>query len=228
MINMGIQSIPNYRNDKYQLEKEMTVTISDFSFFNNKEGIGELEEKYSEKAEKLNTNNEIGINKDRGSILENISHYRMWARPYAPEENKLLGQDIVTTSSLAQTDVSISVLTKLSLIGDCSGTNERVELTKEGFEKHGVAGPISDEKMIEYSENIKKWLVSGVNPGKELTEDDLYNIAIDGKLDDLSTLSEENLALKSITEQSTKCYEAMSKMIDEIVEDKDKKTECIG
>ncbi len=227
MINIGIHERPNYRNDKFQMEKEMTVTLSDFNFFNNKKAIGELEEKYSDKVENLSSDNEIGVNKDRGSILGNISNYRMRARPYAPEENKLLGQDIVTPCYTLTKEVLISVLTKLSLVGDYSGTNERVELTKAGFEKYGVAGPISDEQMIKYSENIKSWLVNGGSPGREITEDDLYNIAVDGKLDDLASLSMENLALQSIREQSAKSYESMSKMIDEIIED-EKKANCIG
>ncbi len=226
MIKIGINEIPNYYKDNYQLEKELTVTMSDFSFFNNKAAIGDLEEKYSEKVENLGQNNGIGVNKDRQSVLGNISNYRMRDRPYAPEENKLLGQDIVTVSSLAQKSASISVLTKLSLVGDFSGTNNVVELTTEGFEKRGVSGPISEDQMVAYSENIKSWLVNGGSPGREITEDDLYNIALDGKLDDLTSVSAENLALKSLTEQSAKCYETMSKMIDEILEDK--KVNCAG
>ena len=226
MIKIGICGTPNYSKDHLQLEKELTVTLSDFSFFNNKEAIGKLEEKYSEKVKNVTTDNGIGVNKDRQSILENISNYRMRERPYAPEENKLLGQDIVIPYYTLTNELAISVLTKLSLVGDYSGTTDSIELDKVGFEKHGISGPISNEQMSKYSENIKSWLANGGSPGKEITEDDLYNIAIDGKLDDLTTVSSEKLALKSIAEQSTKCYETMSKMIDEILEDK--KINCAG
>lgn len=227
MIKIGLDSqyCVDFDNKPY-LDKHLTVTLSDFSFFNNKKAIGDLEESFSDYLDKNKNKSEIEVCKNRNSFLDNISFNRMAERPFAPETDELLGSDIVTVSSVTGAP-EISVLTKLTLSGRTGLKYERTKLTIEGFEKRGISSPISEDQMIAYSENIKSWLANGGSPGKEITEDDLYNIAIDGKLDDLTTISAENLALKSLAEQSTKCYEAMSKIIDEIFED-DKKVNYAG
>ena len=220
MIKIGLNNsyCVNLDNNPY-LDKHLTVTMSDFGFFNNKTAIGKLEESFSDYLDKNRNKSEIEVCKNRDSILDNISFNRMAERPFDTETNELLGSDIVTVSSVTGLP-EIDVLTKVTLSGNSGKACETTELTTEGFEKRGISGPISEEQMVAYSENIKSWLVNGGSPGREITEDDLYNIALDGKLDDLTSISAENLALKSLTEQSAKSYETMSKMIDEILEDK--------
>ncbi len=223
---IGINARTSFFNNTPFLDKDLTVTLSDFKFLNNKKEVSNFEQIFNKNENKIKTETGLELTENKDCFIQNISFHRRAERPYAPEENQLFGTDIVGVGAITGEPI-INILTKLTLNGNYGSKCEYKELTKAGFEKYGVAGPISDEQMIKYSENIKSWLVNGGSPGREITEDDLYNIAVDGKLDDLASLSMENLALQSIREQSAKSYESMSKMIDEIIED-EKKANCIG
>ena len=133
----------------------------------------------------------------------------MSAKPFAPENNKFLGQDIVTVSDMNPKGRTIGILSKLSLIGNSGIECGYIDLNKAGFEKSGAKAPVSDETMMDFAENIKKWFAAGEMPDREITEDDLYYIGINGKLDTFESLMADKMEYQNSVAMKINNYEIM-------------------
>lgn len=209
MLTIGLdKEYFNFNENRLIREKKLVTTISDFKFLNNKKELAELEEKFSDKVGKKDIETGSDIDENKNSFLKNISFHRMSAKPFAPENNKFLGQDIVGVGSVTGENI-LSVLTKLTLQGSSGVEFGRTELTKAGFERNGVKAPVSDEKMMDFAENIKKWFAAGEMPDREITEDDLYYIGINGKLDTFESLMADKMEYQNSVAMKINNYEIM-------------------
>ena len=63
--------------------------------------------------------------------------------------------------------------------------------------------------MMDFAENIKKWFAAGEMPDREITEDDLYYIGINGKLDTFESLMADKMEYQNSVAMKINNYEIM-------------------